>query len=86
MQNEPGQGDEEREAVMNIDTAISSDHARIEMDPSTGPKPYLFSVLSHTQTRIHIHTHTHTYAHIRTRSTHRHAYREHNVVSRLSPQ
>lgn len=41
LQNESGQGDEEREAVMNIDTAISSDHARIEMDPSTGLKPVL---------------------------------------------
>ena len=41
LQNESGQGDEEREAVMNIDTAISSDHARIEMDPSTGLKPSL---------------------------------------------
>ena len=45
MQNESGQGDEEREAVMNIDTAISSDHARIEMDSSTGPKPVLFSFI-----------------------------------------
>jgi hypothetical protein len=35
-QNDSGQGDEDREAVVNIDTAISSDHARIEMDHTTG--------------------------------------------------
>lgn len=36
-QNESGGlGEDEKEAVVNIDTAISSDHARIEMDHANG--------------------------------------------------
>ena len=55
-QNDSGQGDDDRESVVNIDTAISSDHARIEMDHTTGENHRIHSLSVNTFSPLYTHS------------------------------